>query len=104
MYYNGINYYLTKHGRKRFIERFGHRPDNEILDIAINGADGYLFVWAPDRKYPVTGRRLVTVLFKYKHVAKGEQYVDLIADRLQSNNSSGVVLVHGIKLVPNQVP
>ena len=70
MYVRGFNWWLTKHGRQRFIERFGHKPDNEILDIAINGADGYIFVWAPDRAYPVTGRRLVTVLYDEKHVAK----------------------------------
>jgi len=58
----GFNWWLTKHGRRRFIERFGHKTDQEILDIAIKGYDGYKFVWAPDKTYPITGRRLVTVL------------------------------------------
>ena len=62
MFAHGFNYWLSKHGRKRFIERFGQKPDAEILSIAIVGAPGYKFVWAPDRTYPTTGRRLVTVL------------------------------------------
>lgn len=62
MYVQGFNYWLTKHGRKRFIERLGKRPDSEILATAIKGNPGYRFVWAPDKNCPTTGRRLVTVL------------------------------------------
>ena len=127
MYAYGLNWRLTKHGRLRFVQRVADIPDKEIYQYAVIGTktierwmidrntgkivvryigikDDNLFIWAQDRKWPETGRRLVTVLYKYKHVAKGEQYVDLIADRLQSNNSSGVVLVHGTVVVPNQVP
>jgi len=55
---------LTKHGRARFIERLGMMKDNEMILKAILGHEDYTFVWAPDQKYPVTGRRLVTVLYK----------------------------------------
>ncbi len=66
MFSRGFNYWLTKHGRARFIERFGQKPDAEILETAITGAPGYKFIWAPDRTYPLTGRRLVTVLIDEK--------------------------------------
>jgi len=62
MYAHGFNWWMTKHGRKRFLERFGQKPDAEILEIAIAGAPGYEFIWAPDKTYPLTGRRLITVL------------------------------------------
>lgn len=62
MYYNGFNYWLTKHGRARFIQRFGPLPDSEIIRIAVNGHPAYHFIWVPDSRYPTTGRRLVTVL------------------------------------------
>lgn len=61
MYINGFNYWLTKHGRLRFIQRVGKLPDSEILTTAVHGKEGYQFVWMPDKTYPTTGRRLVTV-------------------------------------------
>jgi hypothetical protein len=62
MYFQEFNWWLTKHGRQRFIERVGEMPDSDILSTAIKGKEGYTFVWAPDRSYPTTGRRLITVL------------------------------------------
>lgn len=64
MYSKGFNYWLTKHGRQRFLERVkNNASDSEILKIAVNGLPGYNFIWAPDKRYPTSGRRLVTVLF-----------------------------------------
>lgn len=63
MYANGFNFWLTKHGRKRFLQRVKkNATDVEILSTAIKGLEGYAFVWAPDKNYPAFGRRLVTVL------------------------------------------
>lgn len=62
MNWNGITYRLTKHGRKRCLERIGNLQDDDILKVAIKGAQGYVFKWAPDKKDPQTTRRLVTVL------------------------------------------
>jgi hypothetical protein len=66
MLHNGFNYWLTKHGRARFIQRFGQKSDQDILATAINGYPGYIFIWAPDCRNPTTGRRLVTVLLDFE--------------------------------------
>ena len=67
---NDLQYWLTKHGRKRFLERVGKASDTEILSTAINGKDGYQFIWAPDKRYPDFGRRLVTVLIQHERKAQ----------------------------------
>lgn len=67
MYLHGMNYRLTKHGRKRFTERISNTTsDREIIETAVEGLNGYQFVWAPDKNEPNTGRRLVTVLIDKK--------------------------------------
>lgn len=60
----GVNYRLTKHGRKRFIQRLGMMKDADIIRTAVHGVDGFRFVWKrPDkRKSCKEGLRLVTVL------------------------------------------
>ena len=60
MWVNGTNYRLTKHGRKRYIERVDKRAtDREmILDCVVGGSD-FTPVWKPD---DFDGFRLVTVL------------------------------------------
>lgn len=65
MYKNGYNHWLTKHGRRRFLQRVGNASDTEILNTAIEGKEGYKFIWAPDKRYPDHGRRLVTVLINH---------------------------------------
>jgi len=68
---NGYNYWLTKHGRRRFLERVeSTASDTEILQTAINGKEGYKFIWAPDKRYPDFGRRLVTVLIQHSTAPK----------------------------------
>jgi len=73
MYIEGGNYYLTKHGRQRYLHRVGEATDREMLIHAIKGDNLFQFVWKPTRKflrgvyYPrgalvVIGYRLVTVL------------------------------------------
>ena len=121
MYAYGLNWRLTKHGRLRFVQRVADIPDKEIYQYAVIGTktietwmidrntgkivqryvgrkDDNLFIWARDRKWPETGRRLVTVKKKRR------TYVDSTVNRLQSDSAGSMVLVHGIKLVPNQVP
>lgn len=66
MYINNFNWYLTKHGRKRYIERIGLDNDSSMISTAVNGKVGFLFRWVPDKKYPTTARRLVTVLYTLK--------------------------------------
>ena len=64
---NGFQYWLTKHGRRRFLQRVeSDASDTEILQTAIEGKEGYKFIWAPDKRYPDHGRRLVTVLIQHK--------------------------------------
>ncbi len=54
---NGINYRLTKHGRKRFLERSGKTiPDTEIIRHCVTDTRA---VWRPDWQ---EGYRLVTYL------------------------------------------
>lgn len=60
MWINGDNYRLTKHGRKRFLERVGQVTDAQMLRVAVHGMKGYRFVWRPDRSG--VGYRLVTVI------------------------------------------
>ena len=61
MYSNGINYRLTKHGRKMYLKRVGQASDTEMLNIAITGLPGYKFIWKDDRSCRLS-KRLVTVL------------------------------------------
>jgi len=68
MFHNGYDWRLTKHGRARFLERVGICADTVMLITAIQGKEGYTFIWAPDRVYPTQGRRLVTVLIKKDEV------------------------------------
>jgi hypothetical protein len=53
---NGVNYRLTKHGRRRYLDRAGPAADSEILRRCV---DDPRAVWAPD---PLDGFRLVTYL------------------------------------------
>lgn len=52
----GVNYRLTRHGRRRYLERVGEAPDREILARCVGDPRA---VWAPDA---VDGFRLVTYL------------------------------------------
>ena len=72
-------------------------PDSEIISIAILGKEGYEFVWAPDRTYPTTGRRLVTVKFKRNNMItlptkEGCSYDNLNLNRVQPNSPVSLVL------------
>jgi len=59
---NGMNYRLTKHGRKRFLERVGaFFSDAQMIQIAVAGTPGCQFVWKPEARGR-NGLRLVTVL------------------------------------------
>ena len=57
---NGHNYNLTKHGRRRYLERVNSdASDAEILRHCVTYVKA---VWKPDRKYPEHVKRLITVL------------------------------------------
>jgi hypothetical protein len=53
---DGVNYRLTKHGRRRYLERAGPAADSEILTRCVGDPRA---VWSPD---PSDGFRLVTYL------------------------------------------
>jgi hypothetical protein len=58
MWNNGKNYRLTKHGRRRYIERIGPAKDPDIILDCIQHPRA---IWRPDR---ADGFRLVTILPK----------------------------------------
>lgn len=61
MWINGINYRLTKHGRKRYLERVNpNATDAEILRHCVEGVNGYRVVWEPEKGGD--GFRLVTIV------------------------------------------
>lgn len=61
---NDKNYRLTKHGRKRYIERVGTtNVDSEIIQDCVNGKTIKQAVWKPALRNG-NGLRLVTVLPK----------------------------------------
>lgn len=64
MFLNGQNYWLTNHGRKRYLERVGEAAsDAEMIRTAVQGLPGYRFVWRPPNKQTRgQGLRLVTVM------------------------------------------
>lgn len=43
---NGVNYRLTKHGRRRYIERVGQADDNDVIRACVNDPNA---VWRSDR-------------------------------------------------------
>lgn len=51
---DGVNYRLTKHGRRRYIESVGQAHDNDIIRACVNDPHA---VWRRDRS---EGLRLVT--------------------------------------------
>lgn len=56
---NGQNYNLTKHGRRRFLERVdGSATDAEILTRSVDLPEA---VWKPDRRLGTAIMRLITV-------------------------------------------
>lgn len=59
MYIEGQNYRLTKHGRKRFLERSGfpNATDNEVIRLCVGNPRA---LWKPDES---EGFRLVTFLW-----------------------------------------
>ena len=57
---NGTNYRLTKHGRKRFLQRVEAATDTQIIRTAVAGRLGYCFIWRPAIYGDVF--RLITVL------------------------------------------
>ena len=61
MWINGINYYLTRHGRRRFVERLGEMADSDMIATAVYGVPGFQFIWKPDWNNPKWAKRLVTV-------------------------------------------
>lgn len=73
MYVSGANYRLTKHGRKRYLERVGQTTDRKMILHAIKGDSRFRFVWKqavkfclghyyPKGAHVVNGYKLVTVL------------------------------------------
>lgn len=67
MLIDGKHYWLSDHGRDRYIERICDgvctESDGQIITNAVAGVPGFVFVWKPDGKNP-KGKRLVTVMLK----------------------------------------
>ena len=68
LYINGITYRLTKHGRKRFLERVALIPDSVIIKVAQKGKlfnffRGFDYKVLPDSRQ-WDSMRLITVYFE----------------------------------------
>uniref|UniRef100_A0A6M3ITC9 Uncharacterized protein n=1 Tax=viral metagenome TaxID=1070528 RepID=A0A6M3ITC9_9ZZZZ len=67
---DGVNYYLSKHGRLRYMERLGQARDVEIIRTAVGGKEGFRFIFGEHRSFPKDPRFrvLITVLGEEENI------------------------------------